>query len=322
MRTILCLLAFAAPAALADTVVLQNGKTLEGRVTTDGDSVTIEFAQGKVKINKALVKSITPKETPLDEAARRAIDIQKQATEHKLEKAAEAMLWYELAGWAGEKQLPRARADALKMVLALEPDHAGARKDSGYVLHNGAWMTPAERNQALGLVKVDGRWTSPEALHDLSRAREAAANSGDARPTKADDPHPTKPRAATETDEQERAVDLRLKEAQARKLEAEAALLEAQRGERGREAWEADRAPRSVYDPVIRYGGVYYTDFITFPAVPGFPQYRIPAPIQRKTAPAAPSSPAPFVLRRTGRQDNWTSALNNGKSGPGYPVLP
>jgi hypothetical protein len=160
--------------ARADIVTLTNGKTLEGRVTEDGDKVIVELPQGRVKLNKSQVKSITPKVTPQDEHAARSAEIEKAAKDGKLDALAEADKWFELAVWDGQQQLTNARADALNRALALSPAHAGAREMAGFVLHDGQWITRDERNQALGLTKVDGKWVSKEGAADLARIRNDA----------------------------------------------------------------------------------------------------------------------------------------------------
>src|SRR5204863_7050409 len=68
----------------ADTVTLDNGKVLEGRVTDDGTTVTIELAQGVVKLSKSRVVAIEPKTTLPDEFAERSQKIRKQAEDGQL----------------------------------------------------------------------------------------------------------------------------------------------------------------------------------------------------------------------------------------------
>lgn len=157
----------------ADVVTLTNGQTLEGRVSEDGQIVIIELAQGTVKIPKSRVKSIASKTTALDEYAQRRSKLLRTAAQNKLNPPAEAQLWFELSQWADEQKLPNCRTDALKMALERDPDHSAARQASGYVAHNGRWMTHVERYQALGLVRVEGKWVPKEAEEDAKKARRA-----------------------------------------------------------------------------------------------------------------------------------------------------
>jgi hypothetical protein len=161
-------------AARADTVTLDNGRTLEGHVIDNGDTITIEMAQGTVKIAKSRVKSITAKDTPEDEFRRRMDEVRAAIRTEKLTVAEAAARYFALAEWAGEQKLARARTEALKQALELDPEHVGARKASGFVWHAERWMTRAERNQALGMVFYQGKWVPPEAKEDAERAKEAA----------------------------------------------------------------------------------------------------------------------------------------------------
>ena len=196
------------PIAHSDTVTLDNGKTLEGRVTDDGTTVTIELAQGVVKLSKSRVVAIEPKNTLPDEFALRSQQIRKQAEEGGLTGQAQAELWFQLAMWAGDKRLPMARTEALKRAIELNPDHAAARKESGFVYHDGRWMTLTERNQSLGMVMLEGKWVPKEAYDDAKRLKEE--------------------REQRERDED---ADRRLKQAETEKLEAEKKLLDARRDE-------------------------------------------------------------------------------------------
>ncbi|MGD0091273.1 MAG: hypothetical protein ABSE73_15255, partial [Planctomycetota bacterium] len=167
-----CLLALVLPSLLrADTVTLDNGRTLEGHVIDNGDSITIEMSQGSVKLAKARVKSISSKVTAEDEFRRRYAGIQAELEKHKLERADAAENFFELAQWAGEQGLSRGRAEALGRALDLDPDHAAAREASGYVWYNDRWVTKAERNQLLGFVLREGRWVTPESLKEANQTK-------------------------------------------------------------------------------------------------------------------------------------------------------
>ncbi|HEY3320622.1 MAG TPA: hypothetical protein VGP72_09170 [Planctomycetota bacterium] len=158
--------------ASADTVTLDNGQTLEGRVTDDGKVVTIQLAQGVVKVPKARVRAITAKVTPLDEYAQRAQDLRDAVKKNKLEPQAEGDLWFDLGKWADEQQLPLARDEAYRTAIEKNPDQAGARAALGYVLYNSRWLTKAQRNIEMGMVRVDGKWVPREAQQEARKAKE------------------------------------------------------------------------------------------------------------------------------------------------------
>jgi hypothetical protein len=170
---IVCVALMACANLRADTVTLTNGKVLEGRVTEDGDKIIVELPFGVIKLNRSQVRSIVTKATVQDELAERRAALQKKLAEETPPAKAAAQLWFELAKWAGERELTHAQNELLRTVIALDSEHAGARKAQGYVQHNGRWMSRAERNQALGFVQIDKKWISPEALADLQRLREA-----------------------------------------------------------------------------------------------------------------------------------------------------
>jgi hypothetical protein len=157
--------------AVADVVVLTNGKSLEGRVTRDGDTIVIEMAQGSVRIPRDKVRSIEPKRTPLDEFAERRQAILQNQTTAKISLSDAAEEWFLLANWAAEQKLSRAREECLKNALAADSDHAGARRASGYVLQDGRWMTFMERYQALGFVLFEGHWVPHEAADEVRKLR-------------------------------------------------------------------------------------------------------------------------------------------------------
>ena len=241
------------PFAFSDTVTLDNGKTLEGRVTDDGTTITIELAQGIVKLSKSRVVAIEPKTTLPDEFAQRSEKIRVQAQDNGLTAEAQSELWYQLAMWAGEKRLQMARTEALKKAIELNPDNAAARKESGFVFHEGRWMTMTERNQSLGMVMLEGKWVPKEAYDEAKRLKEE--------------------REQRERDED---ADRRLKQAETEKLEAEKKLLDARREEIASRSHYAYRAsvwsgfdsggPPPVFGPtVIRRGPlagpVYAPDF-------------------------------------------------------------
>ncbi|HYG76313.1 MAG TPA: hypothetical protein VEK08_15010 [Planctomycetota bacterium] len=237
----------------ADTVILDNGKELEGRVSDDGTTVTIELAQGVVKIAKSRVVAIEPKITVPDEFAQRSADIRKAAAAEKLSATEQAERWFELSQWAAERNLQRYRDEALKKTVELNPDHARARSGLGFVKHDGAWITLVERNQRMGLVLHEGRWVPREAREEARRAKEER-----------------------EQKERDDEADIRRKEAETEKLEAERRLIESQRA-----ALEAERSrPRYVYTSAPLFP--FYADPCERTFIAPQPRLRTPiAPWQR-----------------------------------------
>jgi len=292
---IAAVVALASAGARADIVTLTNDKVLEGKVTDDGETVTIEMSRGTIKVPKSKVKSIVQKDTPQDEYNRRAADIIKNEKAGKLELAADADAWFQLSEWAAKNDLTKVRHEALQRTLELNPDHVGAREASGFVWYDHRWMTQAERYQAMGLVHVDGKWLPPEALQDASRAREEQ-------------------RARDEREEQAH-VDTELKAAQAHKLEAEAQLLQS----RIQQPPVIDSPPMVAALPQIIFLPSYHSFYPPF----GYRPVQPPPPL----LPLLPLHPGPVLNPDPNKpphkpKHDINSTLNDGKSGPGFPVLP
>ncbi|MCK6474779.1 MAG: hypothetical protein L6R28_23920 [Planctomycetes bacterium] len=286
------LVLLAAPAVSADIVVLKNGKRLEGRVEEAGDSVVIHLRHGSVKIRRDRIESIVKKKTALDEFHEKAEALEARAAAEKLDGPARAELWFELAAWALEQDLPRSRLDALQQTIAADSDHAQAREALGYVRHDGRWVTGAERHRAMGLVQYEGQWVTPEARDDAVRAGETARIAG------------------LEADRE--AAEAKLKQAQIEKLEAEQDLLRAKTQQALDEraaldaAWaDLERQRRSLYSPSPWYYGypVYY-----LPRPRPHHDHESPAP---EPAPAENGAPEPAPTA-----DGYFSNVNKPGSGP------
>jgi hypothetical protein len=83
-------------------------------------------------------------------------------------------LWCEKNGLHDEARLE------FEKVVALSPDHVGARQSLGYVRHGKRWLTREESMKRKGLVKHDGTWMLPEEvairlLPKTEKARKAEA---------------------------------------------------------------------------------------------------------------------------------------------------
>ncbi|MBI4564370.1 MAG: hypothetical protein HY716_06725 [Planctomycetes bacterium] len=161
----LLLLAFLTPslAARADEVRLKNGGHIVGIAEVRGDQVTVEMPFGTATIPKTEVLEITPGRTILHEYR------EKYA---KMSESGDATGFYELALWAEREGVSRHWKPLLQRVLALDPDHAGARGRLGYVLHDGRWITKTEYLIATGHVEFHGRWMKPE-VRDAILTQEA-----------------------------------------------------------------------------------------------------------------------------------------------------
>lgn len=125
-----CLIAVLAATAVADQLVLDNGHTLTGRVSVEGDTVIIEMTHATLTFPKARVSKIVYQVTPDEELA------------HRLAKAdkKDPKALFTIARWAEKKSLSRQVQDICKMIIRLDPDHAGARLKLGHVGIDDKWL--------------------------------------------------------------------------------------------------------------------------------------------------------------------------------------
>lgn len=151
MRTvwILILVLAAAPALLADVVVLKNGLKLYGTVSQADCRVSVTLDGKTHTVNKNRVARVVAGESRFEEFSRRSKEL-----------GDDAAGWYRLALWARSQKLPRVR-EALETVLKLDPDHRATRRMLGYERIGGAWVTGAEAQRRKGFVLCGGKWMLP-----------------------------------------------------------------------------------------------------------------------------------------------------------------
>jgi hypothetical protein len=289
---------FAACPATADTVVLTNGRRLQGRVSEDGQYVTVETQYGSIRLERSRIQTIIKQATPLDEYARRCRDLSARLEAERPAAPDCARLWCELADWCAEQGLARARGECLRKALAADPDCAPAREALGFVRVGDAWVTGDKRWEALGLVQYNGRWITPEARQDAEGAAEEARQR-------------ELERAAAE-------AEVRRKLAEAGKLEAERRLLEIQARRAQEEQTRSD--PEWELTRTERAGLLRVRSYVPWP-------YRYypwpPVAIWPPLTPPAPGIPVlPFDPLGPARPATTSPSLNSGRSGPGFPVLP
>ena len=151
-----------APTGLrADVVYLEGGGKVVGKVlSAAGGSVRIRSVAGTLTIPASRVVRIEYGPTPREEFARRAAALDRSDTA--------AMM--ALADWCARRGLDEEERELLEAVLALEPDHAEARRRLGFVRVGGRWLTRRQAMQARGLVEYRGRWITPAERDALQRA--------------------------------------------------------------------------------------------------------------------------------------------------------
>jgi len=146
----------------ADVVVLKDGRRIEGTVVReDEQKVVVRTGLGELEFERARVQQILRGKTAREEFAEREA------------AARTADDFHALGQWAEGKQLPSLARKAWRRALELDPDHAAARAALGFVRHEGEWLTPEQRDarvraaeeaamRARGQVLHEGRWVTPE----------------------------------------------------------------------------------------------------------------------------------------------------------------
>lgn len=145
----------AAAAAWGDEVQLTNGRKLEGIIIADRKQptkVVLEVGAGIVVLDSKEVSSVAKGRTLLHEYYERWDGVK---------ESRKARDFHDLAVWAREGKLVKFVRPLCEKAIALEPDHAGARKDLGYSRVGGKWLTHEEAMTASGMVPFEGRWISP-----------------------------------------------------------------------------------------------------------------------------------------------------------------
>lgn len=161
----LATLALTAGPSLADTLVLKDGRIVEGMVVKqDADYLVLS------RFGPSLVKAADVREhnkaKPVDEQIREhlaAVPVEDTANRARL------------ATWL--KQIGReTEAETIAgAVLELDPESAEAHTVLGHVRHRGAWCTPDEAKRAQGLEKHGDKWFTPDEWKNLGATDKAAA---------------------------------------------------------------------------------------------------------------------------------------------------
>lgn len=120
-----------ASVAYAETVTVtlkdKDGTKIEGKVIEETDQyIKLQTKWGELKIDKSEIEKIE-KGDPIVE-------------EYNKKKAELAEKHFELAMWCKGKGLKEEMKKELESVIALNPDHEGARTELGYVRKDGNWV--------------------------------------------------------------------------------------------------------------------------------------------------------------------------------------
>lgn len=153
----------AASLAAADEIQLTNGRKLTGIVSKkDAQKVTIEVGAGSITVDAKEVSAINPGKTALNEYDERWKELQTSTKPAEL---------YDLLKWAKSKGVTRHVAPLAHKILALDPEHAGARAELGHEKIAGKWLNYDQAQESRGFVKLDDRWVTKAEVQLIEQRR-------------------------------------------------------------------------------------------------------------------------------------------------------
>jgi hypothetical protein len=144
----------------ADRIELQGGASLRGVVVPgeNPDEVQVQTETGSkpVVFAKHQVVRVVRQPSALDTYFARRDTIGDTATAQ-----------YEFGLWCQSKKLTGLALNHYRRAVELDKSFGPAHKKLGHVEHKGQWMTYDELREAQGMVKIKGRWISPDARDRL-----------------------------------------------------------------------------------------------------------------------------------------------------------
>ncbi len=153
--------------AWADTVTvyLKGGGKVTGALEDKGDCYVITHRFGKVRVAKNNVLRIDSERVFQEEFGKRLAQI----------GADDAEGHFQLGQWAAKQNRRKAAREQYEKAIAIDPNHAGARKALGYVLYQDKWRRVEELLRSKGYVKYRGKWMRKETAATLKRQEKAKA---------------------------------------------------------------------------------------------------------------------------------------------------
>jgi hypothetical protein len=171
----------ASASAPADELVLRNGRTLEGEVTEAGDTVVFRRPGISMEIRKDEVLEIRKTPAPKEQYAKRSAELDRAdaaaaASGTKDAKGkGDAEAHHRLGLWCATKGLKDEACAEQRKAVAIDPDHAGARRALGFMKTDAGWRLEDEVMAEKGLVRFEGRWMAKEEADALAKGGEPSA---------------------------------------------------------------------------------------------------------------------------------------------------
>lgn len=139
-------------ATLADVVYLKGGGSLRGTVVEHtATRITIDVAAGRLTVPATRVERVA--------AGRSALVAYNERAERL--RADDVAGWLALALWARDAGLATQARRAFEHVVALDPGNAQAQQALGNVLEGDRWVSSDEAYRLRGYVLFEGRWVTP-----------------------------------------------------------------------------------------------------------------------------------------------------------------
>ena len=189
--------------AFADEVFLKGGGRLSGRIVSRTETtIEVDVGAGRIGVPVSSVLRVEEGRSPLHEYEERAGRLAPGDVDG----------WVALAEWASARGLGTQAREAYHRALAASPDDPRANEALGNVRMNGRWVSEDESYRARGYVQYEGEWITP-AEHEAILRERAAEDARD--------------RERREAESRVREAEARADEAEARARDAEAQAAEA-----------------------------------------------------------------------------------------------
>jgi hypothetical protein len=198
MRLMLLAVVLLPAAASADEVFLKGGGQVSGRIVSrSATTIEVDVGAGRIGVPASSVLRIEEGRSALQEYEERAGRL----------AAGDVDGWVALGGWADARGLGTQAREAYHRALAVSPDEPRANEALGNVRMDGRWVSEDEGYKARGYVQHEGEWITQAEQEAILRERAA---------------EDVRDRERREAESRVREAEVRAEEAEARAREAEA----------------------------------------------------------------------------------------------------
>ncbi len=164
MKRAIVVLALAAAPVFADEVHLRGGGRVTGEIVEQTEeSITVDIGGGTLTVRMSSVVGVEKSVSPMQEYRARAAEV----------PAGDSEAWRELASWATGNALASQATDAWNHVLEILPDDEEANQALGRVRLDGRWVSEEESFRARGYVEFEGAWMTPAERQSILSRRAA-----------------------------------------------------------------------------------------------------------------------------------------------------